>query len=207
MESDLISKKELLDLANISYGQLYRWKRKGLIPEEWFIRRSTYTGQETFFPSEKILSRVEMIKNMKEDVSLNDLAGVFSPEKGSLRLLADEIVQRGIAQKEVVDIYAKFNPGEDSYSFDDMIFMALLKRLFDTGGVCRDEAITALELAFESLTSFKDGGCVLFAVRKLGVFSCFIVSSQCEIKFDSALKIIASVSMPSVKEELKIKLL
>jgi len=23
----------------ISYGQLYRWKRKGLIPESWFIRR------------------------------------------------------------------------------------------------------------------------------------------------------------------------
>lgn len=48
MDSDLISKKELLDLADISYGQLYRWKRKALIPEDWFIRKSTFTGQETF---------------------------------------------------------------------------------------------------------------------------------------------------------------
>lgn len=52
MEQDLMSKKELLELTGISYGQLYRWKRKKLIPEEWFIRKSTFTGQETFFPRE-----------------------------------------------------------------------------------------------------------------------------------------------------------
>lgn len=48
MEEELISKKDLLDETGISYGQLYRWKRKQLIPEEWFIRKSTFTGQETF---------------------------------------------------------------------------------------------------------------------------------------------------------------
>ena len=49
MEDDhLISKKEVLEKMGISYGQLYCWKRKGLIPEAWFIRRSTFTGQETF---------------------------------------------------------------------------------------------------------------------------------------------------------------
>lgn len=53
VDSDLISKKELLEETGISYGQLYRWKRKNLIPEEWFIRKSTYTGQETFFSSRK----------------------------------------------------------------------------------------------------------------------------------------------------------
>lgn len=48
MDPNLISKKELLELTGISYGQLYRWKRKNLIPEDWFIRRATFTGQETF---------------------------------------------------------------------------------------------------------------------------------------------------------------
>lgn len=28
MHEELISKKDLLTLMNISYGQLYRWKRK-----------------------------------------------------------------------------------------------------------------------------------------------------------------------------------
>ena len=59
MENDnLISKKDLLNLTGISYGQLYRWKRKDLIPEEWFIRKSTFTGQETFFLKEEILERI-----------------------------------------------------------------------------------------------------------------------------------------------------
>ncbi len=53
IEQELISKKELLELTGISYGQLYRWKRKNLIPEDWFIRKSTFTGQETFFSEEK----------------------------------------------------------------------------------------------------------------------------------------------------------
>ena len=43
----MISKKDLLIQTNISYGQLYRWKREGLIPEEWFIKKSVSTGQET----------------------------------------------------------------------------------------------------------------------------------------------------------------
>ena len=56
---NLISKKDLLAVTGISYGQLYRWKRQRLIPEEWFIKKASYTGQETFFPRESIISRVE----------------------------------------------------------------------------------------------------------------------------------------------------
>ena len=41
MGEELISKKELLDRFGISYGALYRWKRKGLIPEDWFIKKAT----------------------------------------------------------------------------------------------------------------------------------------------------------------------
>ena len=69
-----ISKKELLEVTGISYGQLYRWKREGLIPEEWFIKRSAFTGQETFFPKEKILPRIQTILEMKERYSLEELA-------------------------------------------------------------------------------------------------------------------------------------
>ena len=78
MEQDLISKKELLELYEISYGALYRWKRKGLIPEEWFIKKSTVTGQETFFPRELICERMELIKKQKDDVSLEELSKLFS---------------------------------------------------------------------------------------------------------------------------------
>ena len=77
----LISKKELLERYSISYGALYRWKRKGLIPDEWFIKKSTVTGQETFFPEKLVCERVELIISKKEDVLLDELAKTLSSEE------------------------------------------------------------------------------------------------------------------------------
>lgn len=77
----LISKKELLERYGISYGALYRWKRKGLIPDEWFIKKATVTGQETFFPEKLVCERVEMILSKKEEVLLDELARELSGEE------------------------------------------------------------------------------------------------------------------------------
>lgn len=74
MDEELISKKDLLQRYEISYGALYRWKRLGLIPEEWFLRRSTPSGQETFFHVGQICPRVEQILSRPESVSLEDLS-------------------------------------------------------------------------------------------------------------------------------------
>lgn len=77
---ELISKKDLLATYSISYGSLYRWKRKGLIPEEWFIKKTVSTGQETFFPKQLICERIALIQSMKADISLDDLAKQLSGE-------------------------------------------------------------------------------------------------------------------------------
>lgn len=78
---DLISKKELLALYNISYGALYRWKRMGLIPESWFIRKSTSTGQETFFVRSLICERVETILGQKSEKSLTEIGDSIKKSK------------------------------------------------------------------------------------------------------------------------------
>ena len=80
MEQELLSKKELLERYGISYGALYRWKRKGLIPEDWFIKKATVTGQETFFPKAQICERVELILGQKEDITLDELAGALNQD-------------------------------------------------------------------------------------------------------------------------------
>ena len=80
MEQELLSEKELLERYGISYGALYRWKRKGLIPEDWFIKKSTVTGQETFFPKALICERVELILGQKEDITLDELAGALNQD-------------------------------------------------------------------------------------------------------------------------------
>lgn len=77
---ELISKRELLMNYSISYGALYRWKRKGLIPEEWFIKKTCPTGQETFFPRALICERVELILERKEEYLLDELAGQLNSE-------------------------------------------------------------------------------------------------------------------------------
>ena len=87
MGDELISKKELLERYGISYGALYRWKRKGLIPEEWFLKKSTVTGQETFFPKELICERVELIQNQKDDFSLDELSKQFHEESEAKAVL------------------------------------------------------------------------------------------------------------------------
>ena len=92
MEQELISKKELLEMYEISYGALYRWKRKGLIPEEWFIKKSTVTGQETFFPRKLICERMELIKTQKDDLSLEGLSKLLSKEAGKNAALVIDTV-------------------------------------------------------------------------------------------------------------------
>ena len=86
-EEHLISKKELLERYGISYGALYRWKRKGLIPEEWFIKKSTVTGQETFFDRKTICERIDLIIAQKEDLALDDLASKLAPSQTAEKLV------------------------------------------------------------------------------------------------------------------------
>lgn len=87
-----ISKRELLQMTGISYGQLYRWKREGLIPEEWFMKQSAFTGQETFFERDKILPRIRAILELKEQYSLEELARRFAEEANpppTLQIVSD----------------------------------------------------------------------------------------------------------------------
>lgn len=130
---DLISKKELLQQTGISYGQLYRWKREKLIPEEWFIKQSSYTGQETFFPREQILPRIAAILENKDKYSLTELSRRLSPDAAARvdgRALAriEEIAQ------DLLPAILYFYPKE-SYDLFDLALFAAVSRALDTLGL------------------------------------------------------------------------
>ncbi len=97
---DLISKREVLERYGISYGALYRWKRLGLIPEEWFIKKSTVTGQETFFNREQICQRVELILDRKENISLEELAEVLAGRRKEQQSRRRLIIENGFERRE-----------------------------------------------------------------------------------------------------------
>ena len=97
---DLISKKEVLEKYGISYGALYRWKRMGLIPEAWFMRNSTATGQETFFRRDQVCPRVELILSRRDGTSLEQLAGELEGERQQRRSARQLIVEDRFGRRE-----------------------------------------------------------------------------------------------------------
>ena len=206
MESDLISKKELLELTGISYGQLYRWKRKNLIPEEWFIRKSTFTGQETFFPKERILDRIGKIKNMKGDVSLDDLATMLSPDLMEMVLKKEKLIEWNIVSNTTIEFYTKLKGKTEEFDFEKILYLYLLDKMFESGKINFEEGEIILNLLEEQYPKFKGKNCELIFLRKLGISSCCLISKPCEIYFENSMKIIESLNMSNLIEELKIKI-
>ena len=88
----MISKKDLLNEMRISYGQLYRWKREGLIPDEWFIKQSVSTGQETYFKRDLIIPRIKKILELKDDYQLDELKAFLSPDLNERQFSLRELI-------------------------------------------------------------------------------------------------------------------
>jgi len=206
MEENLISKKELLDLTGISYGQLYRWKRKQLIPEDWFIKKSSFTGQETFFPKERILARIDKIVNMKDDLSLDDIAVKVSPSPSNISLTKQELLDKQIVTAMNLDFITQ-NMGEmKSYPFNAVLFMFILDKLFRAGNINLDEGKLVIQVLADNFDKFTDKPCELVFIRKLGISSCLLIQGSNPMYFEKNTNVIFNMNVASCMEELKIKL-
>ena len=206
MNENLISKKELLEITGISYGALYRWKRKNLIPEEWFVKKSTFTGQETFFPRDKILDRIAKIQSMKEDLSLDDLAGIFSPNLEAMHLSKDEMVERSIVNKSTMDFLVRLYCNIEIFSFEKILYSRILNTALQSGSVSLEEGRLLLDTLEEHYKKYAGRSCELVFLRKMGISSCFLISSPCEFYFEAGTSIVFKINIASCIEELKITL-
>lgn len=205
MSIELISKKDLLDLTGISYGQLYRWKRKNLIPEDWFIRKSTFTGQETFFPREKILERIDKIQTMKENLSLDELADMFSPSAGEFQLSVEELLKRNIVSKPVLDFYLSETKDISDFSFENLLHLFILEKLLQGGEINLDEGKMLLQVLNDYCNEGKQNSVLIF-IRKFGISSCLILAETDYIYFEKGTKVVVRISLTESTEELKTKL-
>ena len=206
MDSDLISKKELLELTGISYGQLYRWKRKNLLPEEWFIRKSTFTGQETFFPRDKMLARIERIMRMKDDLSLDEIADQFSPNP-HWRIPGTELVARNIVTEKVWELYQQCFPRSTSLAFPEVLAVYVLDQLLRSGDVNLQEGEMVVRTMVEHAADFAHKAADLVVGRKLGIAWCALVSTDAKLAFDNETKVILRLGVSKYVEELKLKVL
>ncbi|MCY8933272.1 YhbD family protein [Bacillus atrophaeus] len=204
----LISKKDLLEETSISYGQLYRWKRKNLIPEEWFIRKSTFTGQETFFPREEILKRVSKIQEMKENLSLDEMRDMLSPRVKDMKITGGELVERGLISSEVLSVFLKLRDTYNvCFSYQDILSAYVLEGLLQSGNISLDEGKMAVEVLNQSGLSEIKKHTELIILRKLGITTCFVAASSEPIIFEKAVKIAEKIDLAEASEELKAKLL
>lgn len=205
MEEELISKKEILDMTGISYGQLYRWKRKELIPEEWFIKKSSYTGQETFFPREKIINRINKIIDLKDDMPLDDLATMFTNKPKVDDVSEEYLIEKEIIREETLPIYKDIFREKEEYNFKDVLLMDILQREFDLGKLTISEIEVILKLINKEYKNIEEKDGTLYIIRRLGIGIC-VVAYREKIIVDDGSKIIGEINIKNIIENLKMRL-
>ncbi|WP_346937887.1 DUF4004 family protein [uncultured Clostridium sp.] len=205
MEEELISKKEILDMTGISYGQLYRWKRKDLIPEEWFIKKSSYTGQETFFPREKIINRINKILELKDDMPLDDLAAMFTNKPKVDDVSEEYVIEKEIIREETLPIYKDMFREKNEYNFKDILLMHILQSEFDLGKLTISEIEVMLKLIDKEYRNIEEKDGTLYIIRRLGIGIC-VVAYREKIIVDNGSKIIGEVNIKNIIENLKMRL-
>lgn len=203
MEYDVISKKELLKLTGISYGQLYRWKRKKLIPEEWFIKKSSFTGQETFFPKKKILLRIEKIKSLKEDLPLDKLAQKLTSNPININIAKDELIKRNIVTKQSVKVFNDIFGEVKEFSFENMVLVKIFDKLLNSALVSVDEAKLSINTLKENYNKLKNVNFYMLIIRKLGVTSCILIPDFKNIYLDLSSKLVFNIGIHEIISELK----
>lgn len=206
MKDDLISKKELLDLTGISYGQLYRWKRKNLIPEEWFIRKSSFTGQETFFPKQQILQRIDKIIHMKDGLSLDELADVFSPTLSEVEMTDQQLLDRNIVSLASLDLLNEAGRQQSLYGLEQIMMLYVLEKLLLGGDITQQEGLLLIDVMSEHYYRFRDRASELLLIRKMGVPTFVLASAGAELYFDQGVKVVLRMPLQAFMEELKLKL-
>lgn len=205
-EENLISKKELLKVMDISYGQLYRWKRKNLIPEEWFIKKSSFTGQETFFPRNEILDRIEKIKNFKEDASLDELANIFSPNLSTVFLEEKDVLEQHIVSQLAINLYKDIHKESSGFYFNELLFMTIVDKFLKSSKASLEEGKLILDTLEKNYKNFDGRYCDVVLIRKFGVGFCFLMLIPNEIYIESEAMLVLKVNAGECVEELKSKI-
>jgi len=205
---DLISKKDLLALTGISYGQLYRWKRERLIPEEWFIKQSAYTGQETFFPRQQILSRVQTILDAKDRYSLEELSRILNPETAPEGFCTVEMLrQMPEISPALLPVIDRVCP-QDSYEFREVVAFAAVSQIMGAGTLAWERAGDLLTMALGAVGSFPrpgEGTLTVFREKEGERLHLLLCKTAAPLALDRELETVGSWDLGPIFANLKVK--
>lgn len=206
MEDNLISKKELLELMNISYGQLYRWKRKKLIPEEWFIKKSAYTGQETFFPKDEIIARINKILSMKDDLSLDEIADKFKPGLDNKSYTIEKLKSDNILMEMTINVFKGIFEDTTTLTLGNVLSMYIVQKFMKSGKVSLDEGKGIAKELLEKLEKFNGKNYDIILYRKFGISFLIMHEKTEEVLIENQAVLVHKESINKNLEEIKLKL-
>ncbi|QWC23939.1 DUF4004 family protein [Bacillus haikouensis] len=202
MDDNLISKKEVLELTGISYGQLYRWKRKHVIPEEWFIKKSSFTGQETYFPREKMLARIKKVKELKDTHSLDELSDFFSPNPAKIELSLDALKLQKILRTETISFCTPFLKNGNALEFPEILNMFIFEKVHSR--LDQDDLKTLFLFLQKDFDAFNSPSFELRGLKKQKNVIWLLVPLQTGILTDQSAETIVKLDLLQMVEELKI---
>ena len=203
---ELISKKDLLSKTNISYGQLYRWKRKNIIPEEWFIKKSAFTGQETFFPRDKILERIELILSVKEETSLDDIANMFMKKDINKEFDIDFILSKEVICNYTKEIFQNLYKKEQSIGKKELLILSIIEKFLVKSIITFEELKLIVNIIEENFTSIYNESGKIYLFRKFGVPFVVGCLDYKKVKFEKDVVKIIEIDLTKEINDISIKL-
>ncbi|MCQ2516866.1 MAG: YhbD family protein [Saccharofermentans sp.] len=207
MEEQLISKIELLKVANISYGTLYRWKRLGLIPEAWFIHKATEIGQATYLPREKVLARIERIQELKNELTVEQMQELFSANVKSFKIPLKDFRELDLVSKIAITAFTSIFPLKEYLDFNDVFSMYVVDHLMKLSGFYLEDAKQVLRLLCKYLSKETSKDYQLLLLRKMGVPMTVLVKGDEEILLEDNTEIVACANLVEFESALKNRLI
>lgn len=200
----LISKKDLLVMTGISYGQLYRWKRSGLIPDEWFIKQSSYTGQETFFPREQILSRVRSIQELKDRYSLDELARMFSPEVSQRTYAEQDVLKITEIQADVFQLFCQELNKKD-FCYVELVLMVIISDLKVSFDLDSEKLRLLVQGMRGEISSIKSTDLIVALIGAKEELYMVFYPEQTKFYMDERLEMITEIRMDEIASSVKLQ--
>lgn len=199
-----ISKKDLLKETGISYGQLYRWKREGIIPEEWFIKQSAFTGQETVFPKTQIINRIKAIQELKDKYTLEELAKILSPEIAERNFTTDDLEIIEEIQNNLIPAFVQ-GFDKNNFTFIEVLIMITLSELRINTDITLGQIITMVEGFKDYLPQIKSTGFIFIVFDRSNDYYATLYEEQAQVFIDSRLKVIRKIYLNDISNKLKLK--
>lgn len=201
---NLISKKELLKLKGISYGQLYRWKRKNLIPEKWFIKKAVSTGQETFFERDRILDRIDMILKLKDNNSLEAIAAKMAPGVEIREFTFNDLKKVRELSFNILYMFEK-QLKKESFTFIEVLFVYILGTIGSELKIDRNDLEDIVTSVKNWVRDIKDLSWSLNLYSRYSQVFALLVHNEAQLHTDSRTRLLKAVNLQDAANELKLK--